>query len=142
MYWNDLYVILAENLSLTNTDPPRADLYFNNCLSAIATIRSNDDGSLITRTFFKEIYKVYIDWVSDLTLYKVYIKILARKINQFTVDNINLYGNDLTDFVNNLNWTDGCIPFQWKEWADDAYFNTDGWNSCILSEDNPSENIS
>lgn len=127
MYWENIYVILAENLSLADTDKPEAATYLKVCVRAIAEITSEDDGSLIARTFLEEVFKIYIYWREHLTLFNTHVKILANNINKFTIKN---YGGNLTSFVNNLNWTCGGVPYQWAIWADNAGFDTSEWIIC------------
>lgn len=126
-YWNNLYVVLAENLSLTNSDPVKAQSYFYICLDSITNIKSDNDGFLIATNFVYPIWNNYVDWFTHYTMYNVHIKILARKINEFTINN---YNSNLSEWVNNMSWTDGCVPFQWAEWAEDAGYDTSEWIVC------------
>lgn len=127
MYWEIIYVILAENLSLSVIDQPNAKFYMDNCIEALVSLESDNDGSLIERTFTRELWMLYAYWTRDLFWHEKRSLYLSGKINDFTVAH---YGGDLTSFVNGLNWTDGCIPSQWQEWTEIGGYDTSEWDLC------------
>ena len=127
MYWGNIFVVLAENLSLSYTDKIRASYYLRECVKSISSLDSKEDGTLISINFLNEVFKIYIYWQKHITLYDPYVRILANKINKFSLEN---YEGDLTSFVNSLTWTDGCIPYQWALWGDNAGYDTSEWNIC------------
>jgi hypothetical protein len=126
MTWQELYVTLAEDLSNSIEDPPRAERYIDNSLYSVLNVNSEGDGSLIETTFFNLTDQLYV--YSRRFSYKMEpeVRKYANTMHKFTEKN---YG-DLTDFVNGLDWTNGCIPYQWWNISEDMGYDTSEWNTC------------
>ena len=127
MYWESTYVVFAENLSLAETDPINAQTYLYTCLNAIINLQSGEDGTTIARNFLYSIWDLWVRWASHPSAYDLQKQVFANSVNKFT---LNHYNSNLADFVNNLNWTNGCVPITWAQWAENAGYDISEWSVC------------
>ncbi len=113
-YWNNIYVILAENLCSTFSDPINAKTYLKECLNTIIDIDSQDDGSSIVKQILCPLFNTYISWIQHQSAYRLDLAKLVSIMNKFTINN---YERDLETWVNSLIWTNDSPPTQWLIWS-------------------------
>ena len=131
MDWIGTYKILAEEIAATISDRPDDVKHLYNALLAIVDLTTVGDGSqegygreaeadllIQMNLFYKQgrMHYAYNDWRRQM----------VKSINDFT---IKYFGN-LTKFINDINWDDGCVPFYWAELSEEAKFDTSGWIVC------------
>jgi len=130
MTWQELYTTLAEDLSNSIEDPPRAERYIDNARYSLLNTGSLSDGTTtgttIETTFLELIHQLYL--FSRRFSYRMEpeVRKFAAVMNKFTETN---YG-DLTIFVNSLDWHNGCIPYQWWNVSENIGYDVSGWDGC------------
>lgn len=126
MAWETLYPVLAEKIDQIPSDPPNALTYSREAIDIVLDVISADDGgTLIATSVLPIVYRLYLE-VYRTWAHTLHVKRAVEKINDFT---IRYYG-DLTTFINNVIWTNGCVPHYWAEYSEDAGFDISGWVVC------------
>lgn len=87
---------------------------------------SSEDEINISRELLEPLNKLYVQAIRLPSIY-VHIKIFIRKINDLI---IRKYNSDLTEFVNSINWTNGCIPLYWALYCSETGYDTEEWEIC------------
>jgi hypothetical protein len=129
--WISTYKELAEQLDATISDMPNDVTHVYNCLLALLNLTSFNEGS-------EECYgaeatlaimpsmKIFYTYVVRNFSYIERRWLIVIAINNFTTE----YFGNLTDFVNEVPWDDGCVPYYWAQLSEEAGFDTNGWNVC------------
>ena len=131
MNWEETYPTIATELAATVTDRTDDMTHLKNVLYALVNLTTEGDGSNdgygreAVTTLMEEMYHLYND-AERIFFYDPIKFHFVESINSFTVK----YFGDLTTFVNNLIWEDGCIPIAWAELTEHAGRDTSEWNLC------------
>ncbi len=131
MNWLEVYPIVATEIADTISDRSSDISHLYNALLGFAAL-STDEGSeqqgYGPEATFRLMHLMNFFYNHTITtfLYPGERLVMVYKINTFTID----YFDNLTDFVNNLNWSDECIPYYWAQLSEEAGFDTGGWNVC------------
>ncbi len=129
--WEEIYVILAIEFDATISDRPNDMDHIRNALRAMVDLTTEDIGSLpgygteASTFLLPKLYGFYTKARQHYS-YSPWRNIMVQNINDFTVE----YFGDLTKFVNNLPWSDGCVPFYWAELTENGSHDTSGWTVC------------
>ena len=130
MNWSEVYPIVATEIADTISDRPSDMSHLYNALlgfAALSTTEGSEEtyGAEATIRLMPSM-ELFYNQAKTTFLYPGERLVMVYKINTFTID----YFGDLTDFVNNLNWPDECIPYYWAQLSEEARFDTGGWNVC------------
>jgi hypothetical protein len=88
----------------------------------------SEEARLVSTNMLPILYDLYLH-IYESWNHLLYVKLVINKINDFT---IYYYGN-LTEFVNNIAWSGGCIPYYWAQYSDELGYDTSGWTNCSSS---------
>jgi hemerythrin len=123
MTWDNTYKMLANHFNNVAEDPPNAVSHIYSAFLVMIELDSN----YVEEVADLEI-EIYNLWTHSRYHYHVpdHILEVIKKINQFTE---NKYGN-LTEFVNNISWDNGCVPYYWGQYSGDLGFDISEWNIC------------
>jgi hypothetical protein len=128
--WAATYVLLAIAFDATISNRPNDVDHLYEGLIAIVNLVSSDEGQ---ETLGVEAETALLSHMNYLYMYarRNYAyndtrREMVRRINDFTIR----FFPDLTNFVNNLDWPDECIPYYWAELSEEAHTDTSGWNVC------------
>ena len=124
--WQTTYRDFAQNINDSISDPPDTVEYIYNSLLVIINLDSSEEGTFIASSFLNSINLLYLNSLHTI-LIELYVKKVIREINDFTLRN---YDTNLKNFVNYLDWNDGCVPFFWAEYSSDLGYNISNWNTC------------
>ncbi len=130
MSWADTYKDLVNQLELTITDVPNTYDYLKSALNIVIDITNDDSSGLGTEAtiFFLPRFNDFVLWskwnvVAEISTKR---KKIVKDMNDFTIRN---YG-DLTNFINSLDWDNGCAPVNWANISDDLGYDTSEWIIC------------
>ena len=131
MEWQETYKILAIEFDATISDIVRDMYHLENALNAIVNIDTTNEGSIYEyglEASTQLLYPMHLFYLQARQHYSYddYRRQMVKRINDFTIR----YFGDLTTFVNNISWDEGCIPYYWVELSEAADFDVSGWNSC------------
>lgn len=128
MSWEDAYIELAIQFDATLRDVPNDLDYLKLALFAIVDITNDDStdiGTFAVVDLLMEMDLLYRQAKQHYS-YNSWRNNMVKSINDFTV---RYFGN-LTDFVNNLSWPDGCAPVYWVELSENGHVDTSEWVIC------------
>jgi hypothetical protein len=134
MIWEEVYQILAIELAACLSDSPNDLQHAGNALYGVASLSSYGEGSESSYGAEASVallnpMNVFLNYVGRNYAYGYQIRDIVIIINDFTIK----YYGDLTNFVNNLPWEEGCIPYYWAQLSEDCFYDTSQWNVCSLS---------
>ena len=129
--WKEIYVRLAIAFDGTLTDAPEDIYYLKAALFAFVDLTTINDGSAegygreAATTLMNEMDLLYRQAKLHYA-YDGWRKKMVYNINQFSIKHFG----DLTDFINSLDWPDGCIPIGWSILSEYGHIDTSSWNVC------------
>lgn len=118
MYWNILYKDIAELIDKSIKEPQYSYVYLLELVNKFIDVKSDNDGSLISRTFLYKIWKIYVE-AYDRDAHMFFIPQFVDDVNTFTINN---YG-DLNSFVNSIDWDSNGIPENWISLSADCGYD-------------------
>jgi len=134
MTWEEAYPIIAQEISESVSDRINDVAHLKNALIAMTDLTTIESGS--TEGYGREAEVQLLYEMSNLYVngrryyeYSAIRSAFVEKMNSFTVT----YFGDLSNFVNSLNWENGCIPRVWGDFAEQAHRDTSDWNLCSVS---------
>jgi hypothetical protein len=125
MNWEEIYPIVAKEISETVTDRPNDTDHLKNALLAMVNLTATDGGLDAEVRLLNKLSEFHIRARHHYHYPEIRLEFVDH-MNRFTVEK---YG-DLTDFVNGLTWEDGCIPVAWAELTEEANRDTSNWDIC------------
>jgi hypothetical protein len=127
MLFDDLYVDLAELISLGIAEPYNApDIHYRAARDRLIDVSSIDhvgNLSLIVVTLLSHLQRFFIHSRRRVVTQE-YLTKFVSVINNFVIRHIN---DNLDNFINNLDWTLGTVPLEWKIECETANFDTSNW---------------
>ena len=143
MSYAALYKELAENFDNAINYNYASDTYVKNALNAVIDVSEDTQGELAKDIAISLVVLMNYAWIGvvDSPIKESdrqgnfgsnafnSIRKAVFAINDFVIRRESIYG-DLTDFVNNIDWKDDCVPTYWVWLSADAGIDTGLWNSC------------
>jgi hypothetical protein len=126
MAWADTYKELAVEINGCIEDKPNGMAHAREASMIMTDLQGSDEATLIETSLFYDVYTFYL-YVYQSVWYEDYAKTLVERINSFTIKN---YGGDLTAFVNSIVWDDGCVPYYWAIYSEEAGHDISEWSVC------------
>lgn len=124
--WHNIYMLLAIEFDATLSDRANDINHLKEARLIIIDIISSNISPGDTAKFLRDIDLLYRQAQQHYS-YNSWRDRMVKSINDYTVKHFG----DLTAFVNNLSWPDGCVPFYWAELSENGHVDTSGWNICI-----------
>jgi len=128
MSWENTYINLAIAFDATLSDIPNDIDHLKEALLVMVDIinyDSTDIGTEAVVELLRDMDLLYRNAKSHYS-YDGLRNNMVLKINNFTIKNFG----DLTSFVNDLTWPDGCIPFYWAELSENGSIDISNWDIC------------
>jgi hypothetical protein len=130
MTWEETYVILGVEFAATITNRPNdVDHLYEGLIAIVdlvSMIGSQETLGVEAETALLSHMNYLYKYARKNYAYNDTRREMVRRINDFTVR----FFPDITEFVNELDWPDGCIPYYWAELSEEAHTDTSGWNVC------------
>ena len=118
MYWDNIYIKIAETIDLAIKEPPYSYIHLKELLKNIVDIESDDHGFLISINFLYDIYHLYNEEYKRDN-YSPFVYSFVKKVNTFTIS----YYGELNDFINSLEWDSNGVPTNWARISNEIGFN-------------------
>jgi len=131
MNWSNIYPIVAKELAATVTDRTSDTDHLRNALLAIIDLTTILDGSdsgygqEATVSLLHKMNHLYKTG-QNIYFYSPTRLKFVEDINNFT---IRYFGN-LDNFVNSLEWEEGCVPRAWADLTEETGIDTTNWDIC------------
>jgi len=126
MIWADTYKLLVYNIESTFTNRASAADHIKQAMLVLVDLDTNSENGVEAATQLLPKIKYFYNWVLHYFEIEDNRKLLIYQINKFT----ERYNGDLTTFVNNISWIDGCVPYNWAETSEQSIFDTSEWIVC------------
>ena len=130
MAWSETYELIVYNIESTFIDRGSAAYYVQQAMLLLVDFEadSGEDSDVVRRAAVQLLPKMkkFYNWVLHYWDIDETRKLMIYQINEFT----ERYYGDLTTFVNNILWIDGCVPYNWAEISEQSRFDTSGWTIC------------
>jgi len=124
--WEETYKQFAEDMSNAIEDPANGVGYIYNSLLTLIDMDSSGLGVDASVDLLKPLNLLYLDSLRHAPWNEPKIRIFIAEVNNFTIRNVG----DLTTFVNEIVWDEGCIPYNWWSLSEEAGFDTSEWVGC------------
>ncbi len=124
--WHEVYKEIADNIDNAMEDPPNGADHIYNALLTLINMDSSGNGVAANVTLLTSLNLLYLDSLRHAPWNEAKIRIFITKVNNFTINNVG----DLSTFINEVAWHNGCIPFYWWSLSEDAGFDTSTWIKC------------
>jgi len=124
--WQETYELLVYNIEATFSDRKEGAYYLKQAMNVIIDLGTSDElGTEAAAELLPKIDYFY-RWILRYFDIEENRKLLVYQINKFT----ERYKGDLTTFVNNVSWVDGCCPWNWAETSEQSKYDTSDWIVC------------
>lgn len=143
MTWAETYEQLVYQIEAIFTDRKEGPSYVKEAMLIITDLESIDELGIEAAVYLLPKIKSFHDFILNYFYIEEDRRLLIYHINEFT----ERYKGDLTSFVNNIPWVDGCVPYYWAQVSGQSRFDVSSWMICEdlespSTEENPSENPS
>jgi hypothetical protein len=126
MSWADTYELLVYSINSTFTDRKEGANHIKQAMLVLIDLDTSDELSMESTIQLLPKIKDFYNWILKYWDVEERRRLLIYQINEFT----ERYKGDLTIFVNNISWIDGCVPYYWAEASEQSRFDTSEWTVC------------
>ena len=124
--WKETYALIAYNIDATFTDRYNGAYYAKQAVLSIVNLTANDENGYEAPTQLLPRMRDFYNWILHYWDIDERRKLVIYEVNKFT----ETYQGDLTTFVNDIDWTDGCVPYYWAQTTEQSLFDTLNWVVC------------
>jgi len=127
-FYSQVYKYIANLFNSCIEEPEKSVPNSKKALHYIIDFNSsvNKHAPILKIKWHGELYKTHVHLI-EYFQGRTYIKNVVSLINKTIEEEIDI---SLTEFVNNINWDQGCVPPYWAELSEECNFDVSEWNIC------------
>lgn len=124
--WQETYELLVYSVEATFSDRKNGANHIKQAMKTITDLEIDDELGFEAATQLLPKIDYFYRWILHYFEIEENRKLLIYQINEFTTR----HKGDLTEFVNNVPWVEGCVPYNWAIVSEKSRYDTSEWIVC------------